>query len=150
MKIRYSMLLLILAVLMLAACKPAGLGSQPSQPGQPAGQPGQGQSYPAPSQSQAAYPNPQAAVQSQQPSAQPAQAGGSLYPDPKSGDEVSYEKAIALLSHGEVGNITAQGDKFSLSLKDGRNLLVKEPAPGALETALKACGEVCKSLSINK
>lgn len=127
--------LLVLAVLLLAGCQ---LGKTPptEQPKQPDG------AYPA-------APVQPEAVPYVPPEQRPAGSPSSVYPAFNDGDQIPWEKAIALMSYGEVSKITVtQSLQVTLFLKDGRTLLSQQPAEGALQLALDACGDLCKDIEV--
>lgn len=142
MKIRFCVVVIWIAALFLTACQPAPAtapsvaapaADSAAQP-QPAGNNAQPAAYPAPK-----------AVEAVQ--AEPTAAGGSMYPGPKSGDEINWDQAQALITNGEVVKVLTGSDaKFTLTLKDGRALILKEPAPGAVQEFIKTCGAPCQAI----
>ena len=93
------------------------------------------------------------------PMAQPAQAqpqaaqgsGSGLYPGPKSGDEVTWMQAAAMIMNQEVSQIVVGSDlKVSLSLKDGRTLIAVVETPDDVTRVLTECGDPCKSIKVEQ
>lgn len=73
--------------------------------------------------------------------------GQSLYPDPKSGDTIFWEQAVALVINNEVAKVTqAQSLQVTLDLKDGRVLLTQEPQLDAIFNIIAQCGDPCRSI----
>jgi hypothetical protein len=72
-----------------------------------------------------------------------------LYPEPKSGDEVSWEQAVAMVLNGEVTQIVqSKSLQLTLSLRDGRSLIAKEAALDDIKMVIEKCGAVCKPLTL--
>jgi len=144
MKTRTILSALLLLALLLSACQSAA--PTPQAPvTEPAGANPTPGDYPEPQDgadaSPAGYPAPQ------EKSVQAPASTTVLYPDPQSGDEVSWDQAYAMMRNGEVTEILKSSTgMLTLTLKDGRALVVKEPKAGDLEIALKSCGAVCESI----
>lgn len=127
--------LLLLVVLLLTACQ-LGKPQPTQQPKQPEG-------------ANPAEPVLPGAVPYVPPEQRPVANPSSVYPYFEDGAQIPWEKAIALMSYGEVSKITvAQSLQVTLLLKDGRSLLSQQPADGELQKALDACGEPCKDIEI--
>ncbi len=139
MKFRLSLSIVLFVVFILTACQSA----TPQQPAQaPQQGSGNGQAYPAP-QSQAPAPAPQ--------SSNTVVKSGSLYPDPKSGDEIDWSKAEAMIINGEATKIALSSDgKATISLKDGRSLISNVPQGQDVKMIVSACGETCKNIEVTK
>ena len=99
---------------------------------------GPGQVYPGSTESPAnlsAYPGPTTSTV--------------LYPDAKSGDEVSWNQALSMIQNGEVTQVMQSHDlKVYLTLQDGRTLMTVEPAIDEIIKMIKKCGENCKNIQI--
>lgn len=143
MKLRYLILLTLLTLLTLlaAACvtpaPPAATAT--SAPAYPAAQPSG--AYP-PAQPAGAYPPASSA---------PAVVAkpGVLYPDLGDGAQVSWERAIAMISNNEVTKVMQTHDlKVFLTLKDGRTLMTVESKIDDIVNYLKLCGDPCKNIAV--
>jgi hypothetical protein len=75
--------------------------------------------------------------------------GSVLYPDPQSGDQVSWEQTVAMLNNGEVKEVLAgQNLQLTVSLKDGRSLKSSIPPEEDLQKTIEKCGDACKDVVV--
>jgi hypothetical protein len=142
MKKRILLSIILVLVVLLAACQPdnPNENAQPSGPAEP--------SPAAGNQAPTAYPM----AQPMQAQPQAAQGSGSgLYPGPKSGDEVTWLQAAAMILNQEVSQIVVGSDlKVSLSLKDGRTLIAAVETPEDVTRVLTECGDPCKTIKVEQ
>lgn len=124
MKYRTIISLFVLLAVLLSACKPAATTATQV-----------GTDYPAPA---AAYPD-----------AQSSAPLSVLYPDPQSGDEVSWQAAVAMINNGEVTQVVQTQDlKLTLSLRDGRSLFATQAAFDDIKAVIEKCGDPCKDIKL--
>lgn len=72
-----------------------------------------------------------------------------LYPDFRDGDQVDWDLFMAMMFNGEVVKVVQAADlKITFSLQDGRSLVTYQPAAGELQSAIQACGEMCKTIEV--
>lgn len=127
MKLRFVLLGVLLAALILAGCQPAATPT--AAPSNPAGGPG-------------SYPSPQ--VQ-----AKPAQSQGPIYPTLKNGSEVTWEQGTSMILNGEVKQlIIDQASTLTILLKDGRSMTAKPVTKAQVDEIVKICGDLCKDVSV--
>ena len=127
MKPSIWILISLLLVLALAACQPGLVETQPV-----------GEVAPV------EYPEPQQELVAEQNVA-------ALYPDPQSGEEVTWPMAYAMFLNGEVSQVLGTAaQKVTLVLKDGRSLLVEQPAVGEIEMLIEYCGDICSQIQITE
>lgn len=144
MKIRSFLSVALLLVVALSACQSAVPSVETEAPA--AGSPTQAPQG-APSEGEA-YPEPAAAMPTLTTPPQVAE-GESLYPGPQSGDEISWEAAVALLNNGEVGQVVQTHNlQVTLDLKDGRSLVTREPNIDDVFQVIEACGQPCANISV--
>lgn len=142
MKFRLTIILSLLALSVLAACTsptPAVTTEQPSGEVQTAPtEPAPAEAYPQSAQQPVAVTEaPQAAT------------GQALYPEPQSGDSVTWSQAVAMLNNAEITQIMKSASlELTLSLKDGRSLVTNEPGDGELQIVLDKCGDVCSGIEV--
>jgi hypothetical protein len=142
MKFRLIITLSLLALIVLTACTsptPAVTTEQPA---------GESQNSPTEAPPAEAYPQTaqQAVAVTEAPQVAPGQA---LYPEPQSGDSVTWSQAVAMLNNAEVNQIMKSATlELTLSLKDGRSLLTNEPGDGELQIVLDKCGDVCAGIEV--
>jgi len=137
---RLLMVLVLGSVVLLTGCSPSPAPVQTQAPALTQESP-----VPAtesPTQPAEAYPAP---------GAEPTTAGAPsmLYPEPKSGDEVTWPMAYAMIMNGEVTKVIgASSDKFTMTLRDGRSLVSPQPAPGDVSLVIKNCGQPCAAIQV--
>ena len=144
MKIRWFVLLVLLAVVVSAGCQSSSR-SPATAPGGPANTQSPAsprQNYPAPVVTTApaqGYPGPSAPV-----------ATGA-YPGPSGAPaaQVSWEEATKLIQGGTVTQIQIQGMQVTLTLKNGTTTSTTQPESGAVATLIQTCGDPCKSISVS-
>ena len=142
MKFRLTIILSLLALIVLAACTsptPAVTTEQPSGEVQTAPtEPAPAEAYPQTAQQAAAVTEvPQVAT------------GQALYPEPQSGDSVTWSQAVAMLNNAEVSQVMkAASLELTMNLKDGRSLITTEPGDGELQIVLDRCGDVCAGIEV--
>lgn len=141
MKFRLLIIVSMLALLLLAACSsstPAVTTEQPTSESQnPPTEIAPAEAYPAPAEVVEATETPQVAP------------GQSLYPEPQSGDTITWAQAVAMINNAEVAQILkSQTLELTFNLKDGRSLLTNEPNTGELQIVLDKCGDACTSIEV--
>jgi hypothetical protein len=143
MKIRSFLSVALLLVIALSACQSAVPSVETQEPAAssptqaPQVVPSEGETYPAP----AAIPTKTAPP--------PVAEGESLYPGPQSGDEISWEAAVALINNSEVAQVVQTHNlQVTLDLKDGRSLIAREPNIDDVFTVIEGCGQPCTDISI--
>lgn len=140
MKIRWIIVMLMIAVLTLAACQSA---ETTQAPGQESDDSSTSEQAVEDDQAQGAYPEP---VES-------APITVDAYPDPLfpdllDGVEVEWEQAEAMILNGEVRLVNLQSEtmRVTMGLKDGRLLVVVITKAAQLHETLALCGDLCKSV----
>lgn len=145
MKSRWTLILGVGLLILLAACNSTPTISVATEQAPAPANPTQGMAattYPGPGQTGSSYPEPAVITNTQSQST-------SLYPGPKSGDTISWDQAIALIYHQEIASVSETGTKVVLNLKDGRSLNTDEPASGDLQKLLQGCGPRCIDIKVN-
>lgn len=143
MKIKWLLIFILLAAVVLGACQSADTptaapveteeGAQLEAP-----QPG------IQDQTEIPYPPPQPVTQSSDVYPDP------LYPDIADGEETSWEQAISMIQNGEVREITLQneGTRVIMGLKDGRMLIAVVSNANDVQSYLATCSDqpVCQAI----
>ncbi|MEJ2706211.1 MAG: hypothetical protein P8074_01235 [Anaerolineales bacterium] len=144
MKIRSFLFVALLLVIALSACQSAVPSVETQEPAAssptqaPQGAPSEGETYPGPA---AAMPTKTAPP--------PVAEGESLYPGPQSGEEISWEAAVALINNGEVAQVVQTHNlQVTLDLKDGRSLIAREPNIDDVFKVIDGCGQPCTDISV--
>jgi hypothetical protein len=144
MKIRSFLSVALLLVIALSACQSAVPSVETQAPAAssptraPQSVPSEGEAYPGPA---AAMPTPTTTP--------PVAEGESLYPGPQSGDEISWEAAVAMLNNGEVAQVVQTHNlQVTLDLKDGRSLVTREPNIDDVFKIIDGCGQPCANISV--
>lgn len=84
-----------------------------------------------------------------EPTIQERPVGAVLYPDAKSGDQVAWEQAVAMILNGEVSEVMQTHSlKVTLTLKDGRVLHTVEPSIDDVFKVIQQCGEKCSNIMV--
>ncbi len=141
MKSRWTMILGVGLLILSSACNSTPATPTVTTPANPT-QGVAATSYPGPGQTSTSYPEPAVITNTQSQIT-------SLYPDPKSGDTIAWDQAVALITHLEVASLSETGTKLVLNLKDGRSLVTNEPAAGDFQILLQRCGVRCKDIKVN-
>jgi hypothetical protein len=145
MKSRWTLILGVGLLILLAACNSTPTTSVATEQAPAPANPTQGvaaTTYPGPGQASSSYPEPAVITNTQSQSA-------SLYPGPKSGDTIAWDQAVSLIFNQEVTSVSETGTKVVLDLKDGRSLNTNEPATGDLQKLLQSCGQRCQNIKVN-
>lgn len=145
MKSRWTLILGVGLLILSSACNSAPATPAVTEPTTAPASPTQAEAattYPGPGQAGSSYPAPAVITNTQSQIT-------SLYPDPKSGDTITWEQAIALITNLEVTSLSETGTKLVLNLKDGRSLITNEPASGDFQGILQRCGTRCKDIKVN-
>jgi hypothetical protein len=141
MKFRLWTIVSLLALLVVAACSsstPAVSTEQPTS---------ESQNPPVETAPAEAYPSPAEAVEATE--APQVAPGQSLYPEPQSGDEITWSQAVAMINNAEVNQVLKSPTlELTLNLKDGRSLLTNEPREGELQIVLDKCGDACTGIEV--
>jgi hypothetical protein len=147
MKARIWLMALLLAAVILAGCQ-SGAPTPAATEAPVAATEAPAESYPAPEQAgenaqpaaEEPYPGPSLLAAAQEDT-------GSIYPDPKSGDEILWHQAESLLLNGEVTQVIQEADlKVTLMLADGRSLWSAQPAEDTVLQVIETCGEPCANI----
>ena len=145
MKIRWILIITLIAFVALSACQSAdSTGQQTSEESTTTEQPSgeeqtQGENtdaYPAPVVEDTgivAYPDP-------------------LYPDVQDGEEVTWTQAKAMIINGEVGAVRIISDSahVTLAMKDGRLIVVVVDDIMDVHNAIAECGTTCRNLLVEQ
>jgi len=143
MKLRSFLFSALLLVIALSACQSAVPSVETQEPA--ASNPTQA---PQGSGEGEAYPGPAVAMPTNTAPA-PVAEGESLYPGPQSGNEISWEAAVALLNNGEVAQVVQTHNlQVTLDLKDGRSLVTREPNIDDVFNVIEGCGQPCTDISV--
>jgi hypothetical protein len=122
---------LLIGVLFLGACQALGIGSDS----------GPGASYPYPVGD---------IIYTSTPRPEP-EPGQSVYPEVVDNSEVIWNKAEALIRHGEVARIVLlDAIRFQMFLKDGRILVSGRPAIDSIQIVIQECGELCADIVVEE
>ena len=109
MKFRLLIIVSMLALLLLAACSSSTTEQPTSESQNPPTEIAPAEAYPAPAEVVEATETPQVAP------------GQSLYPEPQSGDTITWAQAVAMINNAEVAQILkSQTLELTFNLKDGR------------------------------
>jgi hypothetical protein len=145
MKSRWTLILGVGLLILSSACNSTPATPATTEPTTASANPTQAvaaTTYPEPGQASSSYPAPAVITNTQSQIT-------SLYPDPKSGDTIAWDQAVALIANLEVTSLSETGTKLVLNLKDGRSLITTEPASGDFQGILQRCGMRCKDIKIN-
>jgi hypothetical protein len=143
---RSTILILITALLLLAACQPVPPTAAP-EAATPMNQETV-EPYPPqpvitqPPSVQSGYPEPQV---------QPPSSGQSAYPEPGTGqyETITWEEATNLILEGNVSQVTQLHNlTVFLTLKDGTMLETVEPAIDDVFNVIDQCGDPCSDIVI--
>ena len=148
MKTHYYLAVLLLFALVFTACSSAAptpvINTQATQPASSnqtskvVTPPAESNAYPAPVSASSALPTADASL-----------VALSLYPEQKSGDQIDWTAAQAMILNGEVIRVTVDADqKITIDLKDGRSLVSTEPQANAVKETISACGSACQNVLV--
>lgn len=146
MKVRISLIILLLVSLLLSACQ---TGSTPAPQQTEAPQ----VTNPAPTVEPVPYPEPgNTDSQPQPPTLEPTAfvpTGSALYPDIADGNDARWVQVQAMALNGEVAKlIVFETTQVTVILKDGRSLRSVVDNLSVPAAMVEGCGEICKEIVI--
>lgn len=147
MKVRFWLLILILASMVLAACQgsPAPMPTEaPVETTDQAPSPTDPVAYPEPEQAATQPP----AAPTAKPTA-PVPSGSALYPNITDGSDVQWVQVQAMALNGEIAKIIVfQSTEVTVMLKDGRSLRSIVNLVSDAQSLVVSCGAPCQDIVV--